>query len=164
MNFTDIKQIRENGFSGFKTIKELYSDKSLIPQIKGVYLVLLNGHKPEFVEAGTGGYFKQKNPNVPISFLASNWVNDTSTVYIGQAGGNGSNATLNSRLWQYLRFGNGAPVGHYGGRLIWQIKNCHDLLICWKPLPAHDPRENETKLILLFKSIHSVRPFANLTD
>lgn len=34
MIFTDIKRIPENGFSGFKTIKELLSDKSPIPTIK----------------------------------------------------------------------------------------------------------------------------------
>ena len=79
-----------------------------------------------------------------------NWVRDTVVVYIGKAGGTDHSATLNKRLRMYLRFGQGAPVGHYGGRLIWQIKNSGDLLICWKTQITEEPRNVEAKLLSEF--------------
>lgn len=113
---------------------------------------------------GTGGHFKGKNPNVSVSELKANWVDNTIIVYIGKAGKDGSNATLHSRLRQYFGFGQGKNVGHWGGRLIWQLKNSADLVVCWKALPTADPRTVEADLIQDFVSKFSNRPFANLAD
>jgi hypothetical protein len=165
MIFNSIEEIREAGFTGFKKMSELYRDNSIIPAVKGVYLVLYVENKPpEFLTEGTGGFFKGKDPNVPISILENNWVDDTIIVYIGKAGKEGSSATLKSRLKQYLGFGKGGNIGHYGGRLIWQIKNSKDLIVCWKALSKDDPRTVESALIRDFYSKFSRRPFANLTD
>ncbi|MFH1119394.1 MAG: hypothetical protein V1775_06185 [Bacteroidota bacterium] len=163
MTFNNLEEIREAGFTGFKKISELYRDDSVLPAIKGVYLVLyLEKRFPEFLSIGTGGFFKGKDPNVSLTFLENNWVKDTIVVYIGKAGKEGSSATLKSRLKQYLGFGKGGNVGHYGGRLIWQLKNSHDLVVCWKTLPKEDPRSVESSLIRDFYSKFSQRPFANL--
>lgn len=164
MDFKDIEQIKKAGFIGFKTMKELFTDSSAIPKIKGVYLVLNPTKKGEFLIVGTGGHFKGKNPNVSVSELKANWVDDTIVVYIGKAGKDGSNATLQSRLRQYFGFGQGKNVGHWGGRLIWQLKNSADLIVCWKALPTDDPRTVEADLIQDFVSKFSNRPFANLAD
>ncbi len=165
MNFNTIEEIKEAGFTGFKPMRDLFLDSSLIPKVKGVYLVLNpTKNTPDFLEIGSGGYFKCKNPNVPLSELKSNWVDNSIVVYIGKAGKDGSNATLHSRLQQYFSFGQGRNVGHYGGRLIWQLKNHKDLLVCWKTLPSKDPRAIEKDLINLFKAKFSKRPFANLKD
>ena len=103
-------------------MSELFADSSSIPKMKGVYLVLnLDNKPPEFSQVGTGGHFKGKNPNVSVGELKSNWVDKTIIVYIGKAGKDGSSATLQSRLRQYFGFGQGGNVGHYGGRLIWQL-------------------------------------------
>ena len=68
-------------------------------------------------------------------------------------------------LNQYLKFGNGQNIGHWGGRYIWQIKNSGNLLLCWKPTPDEDPEAIETALIARFKEQHrGHRPFANLKD
>ena len=83
-------------------------------------------------------------------------------IYIGKAGGSNSRATLHSRLKQYMRFGEGEPVGHWGGRLIWQLENHRELTVCYKTLANSEPREEEKKLILEFESIHGKIPFANL--
>ena len=41
---------------------------------------------PEFLSRGTGGFFKGKDPNVSITELETNWVENTCVVYIGKAG------------------------------------------------------------------------------
>ena len=95
---------------------------------------------PEFLSRGTGGFFKGKDPNVSITELGTNWVKNTCVVYIGKAG-----TTLRKRLNQYLKFGNGQNIGHWGGRYIWQIKNSGNLLLCWKPTPDEDPGSDRNR-------------------
>jgi len=85
-------------------------------------------------------------------------------IYIGKAGKDGSSATLQSRLKQYFGFGRGGNVGHWGGRLIWQIKNSAELVVCWKALPTDDPRTVEAAFIRQFIAKFGKRPFANLSD
>lgn len=162
----DEENLKSMGFIGFKTMRELMSNPSLITNKKGVYVVSYKGdNPPKFLNEGTGGFFKGKDPNVSISELEDNWVDGTSIVYIGKAGGAGSSVTLLSRLKQYLRFGQGANVGHWGGRYIWQIANSKDLIVCWKPLDDAEPREIEHQMIEEFKAAHhGLRPFANLQD
>ncbi|MBC8200363.1 MAG: hypothetical protein H8E80_10065 [Desulfobacteraceae bacterium] len=103
MTFSNVDEIKKAGFTGFKRMGELFDDSSMLPKIKGVYLVLyLGGKPPYFLKVGTGGHFKGKNPNISIAQLNNNWVDDTIVLYIGKAGKEGSNATLQSRLRQYL--------------------------------------------------------------
>ncbi len=167
MRFETIEDLKKAGFEGFKPVCELYNNdkKKDIPNVKGIYMVVYPVEvKPEFLTKGTGGFFKGTDPNVSIEELEHNWVEKTSVVYIGQAGGNGSKATLRKRVWQYLRFGDGKNVGHKGGRYIWQLKDSQDLLFCWKPLPNDNPATIESDLIRQFKEIYGDRPFANLKD
>lgn len=159
--------LRNMGFEGFISMGELMDGaKSEIPAQMGVYVVLReNNTTPKFLSEGTGGFFKGKNANVSIDELKANWVEDTSIVYIGKAGSTGSTANLRTRLGQYLRFGDGANVGHWGGRYIWQLEDSRDLIVCWKPLTSENPRTIEQQMISEFKDAHSGRrPFANLND
>ena len=155
-------------FEGFKTMGELMNGaRTQIPAQKGVYVVLReNESAPQFLTEGTGGFFKGQNPNVSLSELKDNWVDDAQVVYIGKAGGANSSATLQKRLGQYLRFGQGANIGHWGGRYIWQLADSKDLVVCWRTLPDdEDPREVERQMIEDFKTAHGgKRPFANLKD
>ncbi len=102
--------------------------------------------------------------NLQLDILKSNWIENTVVVYIGKAGASGKDATLRIRLKQYFSFGKGNNIGHYGGRLIWQLKNSKDLLVAWKPLTEEEPRTVEANLIQDFVSQYSKRPFANLSD
>lgn len=146
-------------------MKDLFTSCSIIPDKPGVYLVIYEYPKtPDFVIPGTGGKFKDKDPNVTGSVLLSKWVKETVVIYIGQAGGNGSGATLKKRIHQYVRFGQGVPVGHWGGRYIWQLKNSNNLLVCWKPVLTQDPRNFEAKLIQDFLVQYGKMPFANLVN
>ena len=154
-----IQELKQEGWLGFKTIRDLRSSITSITMGQGVYLVLrISDASPDFLVKGTGGYFKGKDPNVPISELSNNWIDDTPVVYIGKA------TSLKKRLSQYLRFGEGMNVGHYGGRYIWQLKDSDDLLICWMPT-VEDPEAVENILIEEFKKYHNgERPFANLKN
>ncbi|MDC9723987.1 MAG: hypothetical protein PSN34_14610 [Urechidicola sp.] len=164
MNFNDRTEIEKNGFKGFKTVKELWNDKNPIPKTKGVYLIIdPNFKKTEFLPTGVGGFFKGKDPNVSIPELKSNLITNSQVVYIGKAGSPTGQATLNSRLGQYLRFGQTKNVGHWGGRYIWQIKKHSDLIFCWKLTPNDDPREIEKQLLSQYIKNFGNRPFANLT-
>ena len=158
MTFNDIDEIKKAGFTGFKKISELFIDSSKLPDNNGVYLVLNIDNKPgQFLTVGSGGYFKGKDPNISLADLKSNWVDKTKVVYIGKA------TSLRSRLRQYFSFGQGKNIGHYGGRLIWQIKYSKDLVVCWKSLTI-DPRQYEADLIQKFTKTFGCRPFANLAN
>lgn len=163
--FSNIDSLKQGGFLGFKTKAELFIDSSCIPKTSGIYIVLFLGKdEPSFLEVGCGGFFNGRNPNVSISELRSKWVFSTPVIYIGKAGGQNSKATLNSRLKQYFAFGQGKPVGHYGGRYIWQLENSKELVVCWKATPDKDPREIEAGLISQFVTEFGKRAFANLID
>lgn len=170
IQFKAIDDLRQIGFEGFVPISDLWKDHSVIPNVKGVYMVVRTvNNAPEFLTEGTGGFFKGKDPNVSLDVLRANWVNDTCIIYIGQAGGikNGKQpqSTLRSRLKEYLRFGQGKPVGHQGGCYIWQLKDAANLLFCWMPLLEDDPRTVELSFISSFKKCYGGhRPFANRND
>lgn len=117
---------------------------------------------PNFKFPGSGGHFKRKNPNITVKILENNWIIDEPIIYIGKAGSTSGSATLQSRLKQYLSFGQGKPVGHWGGRYIWQLDFPEDLIICWKQTPEDDPSIIESHLIQKFKNGYNQRPFANL--
>jgi hypothetical protein len=119
--------------------------------------------RPEFLDVGSGGYFKKRNPNVSVELLERNWVDGAVILNIGKAGGGGQKATLRSRLNCYMQFGQTKAVPHTGGRFIWQLGCSHDLQVCWKVLPADSvPRAIEKELILKFEQAYGSLPFANL--
>lgn len=157
--------LQKIGFEGFIPIFSLRTNYNLIPKEKGVYIILYPFENiPKFKSTGSGGHFKGKNPNVAAEILQNNWIKDEPIIYIGKAGSASGSATLHSRLKQYLNFGKGKPVGHWGGRYIWQLDLPEDLIICWKPTTEHDPSIIESYLIQKFKEGYNQRPFANLRD
>lgn len=158
INFSDINAIKDAGFTGFRSIKDYYAQQQALPDSKGVYIILMpEGFKRVFVQQGSGGFFKGKNPNVSIAELEQNWINNTPVLYIGKA------SSLRKRLRQYFQFGDGKNVGHYGGRFIWQLSGAKQLLVAWLPTPHYDPESIESGLIQDFREQFLTRPFANLT-
>ena len=156
--------MKQRGFSGFLTVDFLMAtDCADVIERKGIYFVIHPFDQPSFLSTSVGGHFKGKDPTVSLSILENNWIDNTRVVYIGQTGGSGSKATLKKRLRQYMRFGEGDPVGHWGGRFIWQIENHRDLLVAWKTTGLNDARTVEKSLISEFKDIYGSRPYANLT-
>ncbi|MFD1203197.1 hypothetical protein ACFSWE_13150 [Leucobacter albus] len=156
--------LEQAGFTGFVSVERLAEHPAVIPNERGVYVLLRpNTDPPGFLETGSGGFFKGKNPNVSVDVLAANWVENTPVLYIGKAGDPGSRATLRSRLRQYLGFGAGRNVGHWGGRYVWQLADAQQLEFAWLALPDGAPSAVESDLIGSFREQFGVRPFANLT-
>lgn len=164
MNFASDEGIRQGGFEGFKAVSTLQTSGCCeVPDERGVYLVLSrNTKRPDFLSESIGGHFKGKDPTVEVGVLKSKWIRNSVVLYIGKAGGPGKAATLRSRVRQYLHFGQGKPIGHWGGRYIWQLADSSGLEICWKPTLNEIPREVEKGLIREFKVACKKLPFANL--
>lgn len=151
-------KLKDAGFKGFIPVSQLRDGVlNMIPDVSGVYMVLrVSDEAPVFLEKGSGGYFKGKEPNVSVAELEANYVDGASVVYIGKA------TSLRKRIRAYIRFGQGKPVGHWGGRYIWQLADAPDLLFCWREVDG-DPDAVETELIRAFREAYGSRPFANLS-
>ena len=157
----DLELLEKDGFQGFVTINELRNNINIVPTYGGVYVVLrIKESKPVFLDKGTGGFFKKKDPNVSISKLEAKWIDDTHIVYIGKAKGSATRS-LKIRLKEYMRFGQGESVAHRGGRYIWQLEDADDLIVCWKRIDS-DAEQAEKQMILAFKEKYGKYPFANL--
>lgn len=145
------------GFLGFQTFSDLLQQHlSSVPSGWGIYVVVReSAARPKFRDTGSGGHFKGRNPNVDVTVLDAKWVTSAHVLYIGKA------TDLRTRLRQYARFGTGIPIGHWGGRYIWQIEDPTDLLVAWKTT-ERNPREEEIELVLEFEHRFGVPPFANL--
>jgi hypothetical protein len=160
MNFESIEDIKRQDFVGFVSVSFLRESACRqIPEIPGIYLVLrLQPEPPVFLEQNPGGHFKGRNPTVSIQEMRQAWVPDSLVIYIGKA------SALRKRLSNYMRFGEGKPASHWGGRYVWQLADAASLLVCWKETPNEDPRLAESELIQEFSARYDKRPFANLKD
>ena len=154
-------KLQDQGFRGFVTVVGLRKGGMTgIPASPGVYLVLRDGISfPKFRTPGTGGYFKGKDPNVSISRLRQEWVAGAFVVYVGQSG------NLQRRIGQLIQFGRGADIGHWGGRLVWQLAQAEELQLCWKEVVDNKPGDVKKDILKQFKlKYRGRRPFANLKD
>jgi len=149
--------LRAAGFGGFVRVRATYLDRcSNVPSGPGVYAVIRSrATDPTFLQKSEAGHFKGKDPTVPIEVAQANWVDGTTVLYLGKAD------NLQRRLSQLLDFGNGRPVGHWGGRLLWQLAGIDDCTIAWRADP--DPRAGESSLLAEFFDEFGALPYANLT-
>jgi hypothetical protein len=148
--------LRSQGFIGFKTVSELQATRcDAVPREPGVYVVIRESREAaSWLRKSSGGWFKQKDPTVPAATLAVNWVDGTDLLYIGKAD------QLQRRLRQYMDFGAGKPIGHWGGRLIWQVDGSKEFVVAWAVDP--EPLRREAKLFQTFVDEFGAMPFANL--
>lgn len=151
------------GFNGFVRFADLPSTN--VSTGPGVYAVLRDTDGlPRFREQSPAGWFKGKDPTVPIERLRERWIEGVHCLYIGKADpGAAGRRGLARRLSEYRRHGEGLPVGHWGGRLIWQLEDADQLLVAWKKTDGlSSAAAEETRLLTAFVDEYGRLPFANL--
>ena len=143
------------GFVGWVTFEALI-EYGEMPQTGGVYVVVQTAvTQPNFLAINPGGRFKGRDPTIDLPELEANWVDGAEVVYIGKAD------KLLQRLRQFAQFGAGKPIGHWGGRLVWQLSRSSDLLVAWRETPDEIPKEVETRMLAEFRAFYGQPPFAN---
>ena len=92
--------------------------------------------------------------------LSAKWIEGCEVVYVGK----GNN--IQQRLKQYADFGAGKPIGHWGGRYIWQLADSDRLIVAWALCgPEETAAMMEARILRRFKQEHHGRlPFANIAD
>jgi hypothetical protein len=131
-------------------------DGSALPKRGCVYVVVREASEPPtFLDASPAGWFKGRDPSVPIDRLTRQWVQGTPVIYVGKAD------NLRTRLGAYKRHGAGEPVGHWGGRFVWQCRDSEDHLVAWRTTTDR-PADAESQLLSQFESSFGSLPFANL--
>jgi hypothetical protein len=148
-------ELELSGFEGWITFAGLAGPLGQLTSAGGVYLVFRSGGEPRFLLANPGGRFKGRDPSISDDALRANWVTGAEILYIGKAD------NLRRRLREYARFGEGAPIGHWGGRLIWQLEDSAELLVAWRETPGLVPRDVEAEMIAAFRAEFGKPPFAN---
>jgi hypothetical protein len=135
-----------------------------VPTEPGVYVVVRpSDEPPTFLEVSPAGHFKGKDPTVPVAELAALWVPGTRIVYIGKANlGSGGKRHLQKRLDEFRRHGQGIPIGHSGGRRIWQLADHDELLVGWRVTDDADAAKLETRMLAEFRAHYGRLPFANM--
>ena len=157
----DESDLKNRGFLGFKKFRKL--DLQEVPTSPGVYAVLRDRDRvPHVLDACVGGWFKGKDPTLDRHSLAEKLSLSAETLYIGKADRGSGNRGLRKRITEFVRFGNGEPVGHWGGRCIWQLEDAQDLRIAWLPVLDRLASEIESELIEEFVRTYRSLPFANL--
>ena len=153
MQFTR-QGLEKAGFVGWVPALHASACSELDP---GVYVVTYDVDGPiTFLERSRGGKFKRQDPTVTRDALTANWVDGAEVVYIGQTG-----RPLAYRLKELADFGAGNPIGHWGGRLIWQLPNTYRLLVAWRKETRRIPVEVEKELLNQFRDAYGKPPFAN---
>ncbi len=160
MDFTR-QGLSDTGFSGFFTIAKLRRGRLReVPTGPGVYIVLREAvERPAFLDTSIGGWFNG-DPTVPRVKLQEKWVLGTPVIYIGKSDGKKG---LQRRLKDFLNFGAGQPVGHWGGRYTWQVENSEQFVIAWKlTRSGQTGRDMEVEFFNEFEQAYGRLPFANI--
>jgi hypothetical protein len=156
--------LKKDGFAGFRSFDQL--DINRVPQAPGIYVVLKpEGFKPVFLAKSVGGRFKKRNPSLFQPALEAEWIENADVLYIGKAGpGSTGNRGLRKHIQEFTDFGRGKPVGHWDGRLIWQLADSQSLVIAWKELAPEEVNHAEAAYHAEFVRIYGKLPFANLVQ
>lgn len=151
------------GFVGFVRFHGIDLDQ--VPAEPGVYVVLREKEsRPAFLDENPAGRFKGRNPTVPVAELEAAWPDGSQCVYIGKAAASRrGNRQLRQRINEFRQYGDGLPVGHQGGRRIWQLTDADEFILAWLIIRDQEPEKIEAELIRAFVAEHGRRPIGNRT-
>ena len=137
----DIKKLEESANGATKEIKK--KDKIINKLLQGEQLQLFQDKLD---------YLKEKSKD-----------NDNIILYIGKATRKDGDG-IYKRIKEYLQWGYGEGQIHAGGRAIWQIPNCKEILkFYWIRLAsAQESKDMEAKLIKEYENRFGNIPFANM--
>jgi hypothetical protein len=155
--------LRAAGFVGFVTVAQLRADACApAPTRPGIYVVLrASDAPPRFLRDSPAGWFKGVDPTETVRVLRARWVPGTPLLYVGKAtAGSHQRRHLRKRLAELLDFGAGRPIGHRGGRYLWQIEGSDGFLVAWRP--DEDPTAAENEVLRAFVAGYGAYPFANV--
>jgi hypothetical protein len=155
--------LRAAGFVGFVTVAQLRADAcGPVPTRPGIYVVLrASDAPPRFLRDSPAGWFKGVDPSETVSVLRARWVLGAPLLYVGKAtAGRQQRRHLRKRLGELLGFGAGRPIGHRGGRYLWQIEGSDGFLVAWRP--DDDPTAAENEVLRAFTAGYGSCPFANV--
>jgi 5-methylcytosine-specific restriction protein A len=154
------KQLLAEGFQGFKTFSQLLSGGiGQVSDAPGIYVVLRESEDaPVFLAANPGGRFKGRDPSVDVKVLQGRWVDGAHVIYVGKAD------LLRRRLRQFADFGAAKPVGHWGGRYIWQLDASAGFVVAWRETPSVSPRKAELDFLARFQQAYGRPPLANIAS
>ena len=150
-------ELAAKGFAGFRQIEDICSDGGVdgVPVKAGVYAVLrAEVGEPIFLQSNCGGHFKGQEPTVPIEELKGEWVEGPDLLYLGRSN------NLRRRIGQLCKFSQGEPVGHWGGRYLWQLAGHDELIVAWLTTKEYNQRYDQ--LMREFRQDFDSSPFANL--
>ncbi|MGK2938806.1 MAG: helix-turn-helix domain-containing protein [Solirubrobacteraceae bacterium] len=151
----DRQALESAGFAGFAGVDGLKDGCPGLPESPGVYVVLRVSSEPvSFLAKSAGGRFKGKDPSLDAARLEGEWIEGAEALYVGSAG------NLRRRVDQLVRFGRGEPIGHWGGRALWQLSDHARLIVAWQV--TDDPVGREAALLRGFQEQFGRLPFANL--
>lgn len=149
--------LEASGFAGWFPVSEVSADDANVPVAPGIYVVFSQRRGPgEFLSTNPAGWHKDQDPTVPSTLLEERWIDDAGVLFLGHTD------NLSKRLTQLRRFSAGEPVGHYGGRLLWQVAFSGEFLVAWKETAADDLAEEKKDFVRSFKSTFGRQPFANI--
>lgn len=153
--------LEQGGFHGFVPVSQLTSAE--VPEAPGVYAVLrVSDATPRFAPTSGAGRFRGKDPSVAAEVLAKRWIEGPEVLYIGKATtGSAGRRGLRRRVDELRRFAVGEPVGHWGGRFVWQLEDHDELLVAWNAT-EEDAAAVESRMLGDFVERYGVLPFANL--
>ena len=156
MDWTE-RGLRDAGFTGFHRVHTWRDWIAICPSSAGVYVVLCaDCQRPSFLASSSGGHFKGRDPTVAIERLEREWIDGIDVLYIGKAD------LLRRRIEQLLIFSEGEPIGHWGGRFLWQLEGHKDFEIAWITTPDERPVDAEAKLLIKFRDEFGQLPYANI--
>jgi len=155
--------LERQGLTGFLAVSELRASRlAEVPESPGVYVVLRPlSSSPTFLERSHGGWFKGTDPTVARTILKEKWVTGANLIYVGKTTkGSAGRTHLRDRLTKLLAYGSGKPVGHKGGRYLWQVEGADEFLVAWRV--AEDPTTEENQILSDFSAAYGSYPFANI--